>query len=205
MPLSHKLVDEPGHLLYLWYITEATSQLQSIFNNVYKDLVPVEQFGSEIRQREWLAVRLLVAEILGHPTRINYLRKGCPFLPDESFNISISHAKNWVGVQLLADKPAGLDMEIKSDKIRRIAPKFMNNIEIMNSDDSLDYLYKVWCSKEVLFKVHQNGNVDFKRDLTISLGASSIEGEIKNLESSGRYSLSSVDLKELIIIYHSPQ
>ena len=146
MPLSHKLVDEPGHLLYLWYITEATSQLQSIFNNVYKDLVPVEQFGSEIRQREWLAVRLLVAEILGHPTRINYLRKGCPFLPDESFNISISHAKNWVGVQLLADKPAGLDMEIKSDKIRRIAPKFMNNIEIMNSDDSLDYLYKVWCS-----------------------------------------------------------
>jgi len=63
----------------------------------------------------------------------------------------------------------------------------------------------VWCSKEVLFKVHQNGNVDFKRDLKISLGASSIEGEIKNLESSGRYSLSSVDLKELIIIYHSPQ
>ncbi len=200
-----KIHDDSEHKLYLWVFSEDLSSLQEEFRNVYGNLQSVPEFRSETRKMEWLAVRIMLNDMLGQPQVIHYLREGCPYLENTDFNISISHAGRAVAIQLIKRFPAGIDIEERDDKIRRIAQKFVREDEIINTESELTDLYRIWCSKEVLFKIYQKGSVDFKRDLEVRGQEDYIQGFIRKDGKEQVYPLKMIEREALVLVYHKPQ
>ena len=82
------------------------------------------------RKLEWLAVRVLLYTMLGEEKEIHYYSNGGPYLADGSFSISISHTKGYVAVLLSEPgKRVGIDIECYSERVRKVAHKFMREDE----------------------------------------------------------------------------
>ena len=71
-------------LVGIWKVDETIEQLRSMFHqfSIYeKDFM---RFSAEKRKQEWLAVRVLLKELLGEEKVIDYLPSGKPLLKDRS-------------------------------------------------------------------------------------------------------------------------
>ena len=67
---------------------------------------------------------------------------------------------------IIANKLAAIDLEPISPKAYRIRHKFLSQEElILAKDDEMATL--MWCAKECLYKIHQNGQLIFNKDLKI--------------------------------------
>lgn len=205
MPLSHQICNEDEHMIFLWTVTESLEELQIAYKNVYGDQKSIPDFKNDFRLKEWIASRLLCSKMLDKPVQIDYLREGCPVLTQSDWSVSISHSKEMVGVQLLKSKPAGIDIERKTEKIRRISRKFASHNEIINIGDDLRGLYKIWCAKEVLFKIYQKGSLDFINHLGVFEKEDLLYGEIKKDGNPAVYPLAVMEFDNYILVFHKPQ
>ncbi len=133
------------------------------------DIAEIERHKSLWRQKEWLCTRLLVNQLLGKPTRIKYDEFRKPHLIDGSYNLSITHSKRFVAVILSKSKRVGIDLEQVSDKIAKIAFKFLGVNELKNlcEKNKILQLYLHWCSKETLYKIYGRRDLDFVQNLKI--------------------------------------
>jgi 4'-phosphopantetheinyl transferase len=134
-----------------------------------------------VRRLEYLAVRAMASVMGIKPADIAYKPSGKPYLAgDKALIISISHTRNYVAVLLSAHALAGVDVEHRSERIRKIRHKFMhpdeeNNLkQISNPLNETVGLLLHWCAKESLFKALPEEGVDFAQELRIS-GLSSPE------------------------------
>ncbi len=126
------------------------------------------------RQREWIATRVLLHQLLPHYAGIiQYRSNGQPYL-DNGYAISISHSQHWVALALHPHQKIGIDIEELRPKIVRIAEKFLAVAELqylqayISSESERIFYYTVyWCAKEALFKWYGLGQVDFKKHLQI--------------------------------------
>ncbi len=154
----------------IWQMDETPEELWSMLD-YHADYVSfISQIRTEHRKKEWLAVRVLLKELLGEETLIAYSPNGAPYLPDKDVNISISHTKGYVAVILSDVAPVGIDIEYRNDRILKIKRKFINPDE----EDSIDkkneaaHLLIYWCAKEALFKMIGKEGVDFRDHLHIT-------------------------------------
>jgi len=113
----------------------------------------------------------LLQHILKANIELYYDELGKPHLKNQKGHISISNTKEFVAVIYHTEKSVGLDIEIPSERIEKIAPKFINQKEqnwITNSQTSY-YLncFVVWCVKESLFKLIGGGGIDFKDHILV--------------------------------------
>lgn len=141
----------------IWKMSEPLESLSQTDIQVPKDI------RSNQRKKEWICSRLLLNEI-APKTNINYNAFGAPELSDKRA-ISISHSKDYCGI-LISKKKASLDIEIISEKANQLKKQFISKEEdtlVTNSETST----LIWCAKECLFKIHQKGNLIFKKDLII--------------------------------------
>lgn len=95
-----------------------------------------------------------------------------PVLEDDHRYISISHTFDAAAV-LVAHRACGIDIEKNLPRIERIAPKFLydNEINQLQGSDYRSKLYRIWGSKECMFKAYGLGQIDFKKDLWVDLEA----------------------------------
>lgn len=141
----------------------------------------VERFTAPHRRKEWLSVRLLLLTMLGrheaeglykaNDALIGYTAAGAPYLLDESYALSISHTKGYVGVQLApwGSRP-GLDIEQWGERVIKVASRFMRDDEEvpLYQGSPVAALLLHWSAKETLFKsMEQQEAVDFKEHLRI--------------------------------------
>jgi len=125
-----------------------------------------EAFSHERRKREFVATRILRHSIFGFK-HIHYNAVGAPYIEDEGF-ISISHAKNLVGIAINSFYQIGLDLELIQDKAFRVQSKFLNESEISIFDTSDHHtLTACWSAKETLYKLAGRKRIDFKKDLQL--------------------------------------
>ena len=75
----------------VWKVEETIGQLRSVFKDFSLYESDLQKFKAEKRQLEWLAVRVLLKELLGEEKVIDYLPSGKPFLKDRSAFVSFSH------------------------------------------------------------------------------------------------------------------
>ena len=110
---------------YKWGIWKTSESLEELLA-----LLPHKEFTAVSRKLEWLAVRVLLYTMLGEEKEIHYYSNGGPYLADGSFSISISHTKGYVAV-LLGEpgKRVGIDIECYSERVRKVAHKFMREDE----------------------------------------------------------------------------
>ena len=156
MPITHKIESEIITIL-VWKITETLDELIALGGGIN-----TKNYTSEKRKKEHLASRLLVNEI--HPTdTIIYNEFGAPELDNGKY-ISISHSKQLVAV-IVSEKKTGIDIEKISEKTLRLSTKFVSEKNLIRLSKEKSTL--IWCIKEAIYKWHQEGGVDFIKDIII--------------------------------------
>ena len=132
------------------YVAELPSSIVPSLSN-YRSLT--QQLLDEIAPREtsW---------------RLTHLPTGAPRLdtPDRDYSISLSHSGSYVALVLCEGQHGiGVDLQIASDKLPQIAPRFMSPAELAHyhhlltaeeSQAAREWLYTVWGLKEAAYKAY---------------------------------------------------
>ena len=102
-----------------------------------------------------------------------------PFLPDEQFHFSISHCGDFAAAIVSKDRRVGIDIEIPTEKIGKIADKFIGIKEkelfkvqfpasgLPSGQASSRLLTLLWSAKESVFKWYGDGGVDFRENILL--------------------------------------
>lgn len=198
----------PGVHLGLWQMDESVSDFFSRFPWM-KRYQPelVNRFKSEARRKEFLAVRALLHEmfvVMGCSVQqikrigeIEHDPNGKPLL--KGFHISISHTQGFVAVALSREKNVGVDIEYYSDRVKKIASKFLRKDEIAHD---LDSLLVHWCGKETVYKLFSEENLQFSEMKVMPFDTMSDWAcEIKNLKSGKSVNVDFELTMEFVLTY----
>lgn len=151
------------HLLYY----EDFNITDYFHNLLVEEQLKLEQFSSQSRKMEYTATRVLRSMLFGNDP-IQYDSNGAPFILSEGY-ISISHAKNVVGIAFSSQFPIGFDLEPIDVKVLRVCHKFLNKKEMELFDDSkVEDMIRVWSAKEALYKISGRKGLVFSEDLLVT-------------------------------------
>jgi phosphopantetheinyl transferase len=159
-----------GSLLGVWKMTESIEELLSMFPDslVEKARKHAEGIKSEKRSIEWLSVRLMLYLLLNEEKIVHHHKDGRPYLTDNSYKISISHTHNHAAILLHPIKNVGIDIEEISDRVYKVASKFISDDEYIDPHQERIHLLLHWSAKETIFKLLEESEIDFKQHLHIS-------------------------------------
>jgi phosphopantetheinyl transferase len=97
-----------------------------------------------------------------------------PFLPDGSFQFSISHCTQFAAALVSSTHRVGIDIEIITERVHRIRHKFLHASEHemleKNASEILTLsaqLTIIWSAKEAIFKWWGIGNIDFSEQMML--------------------------------------
>lgn len=155
--------------LALWSLTEDLSFFESKAQLSPYDKVTYEKITSTTRKKEWLAVRVLLYDVLGFWPQISYTETGKPLLQNHSRHLSISHSKEMVGILLCTNPYAGIDIERTDRSIEKVSARFLseNELEQLNNQPESFSRILYWCAKEAIFKSVNESNVLFSKQIHI--------------------------------------
>lgn len=121
--------------------------IHSIESSYFNDLA---NFQSEKRKKQVLYTRLYLAQ-QDLSDSFFYDINGKPQL--QHGYISISHCQNLIAIYLHPNHTIGIDIEHFHEKVKRVAPRFMNDQERKRFPDAdLQMLTLMWSAKEAVFK-----------------------------------------------------
>ena len=161
-----------GQHIAVWSISETYDELVLFLNNE-GFLKEIHNLGlkSPLRVSQKLVAGILLQHILNQNIELIYDELGKPHLKNNTGHISISNTKEFVAVIYHPEKSVGIDIEIPSERILKIAPKFVNGQEQkwMNerSTNSYQNTFIIWCVKESVFKLIGGGGIDFKEHIIV--------------------------------------
>ena len=127
----------------------------------------ISKMRSERRIIEWLTTRVLLFELLREEKIIGNRLDGRPFLIDNSYKISISHTKDWAAILLHKQFSVGIDVETISERVSRLANKFISEKEYIDASQKIIHQLLHWSSKETMFKMMEESEIDFKEHLHV--------------------------------------
>jgi phosphopantetheinyl transferase len=177
MPKSNFISGE-GVRLLVWDLTESIDELSKQLTSFNE--IEFDKIVSEKRKREFLGVQVAMKELLGKEVQISHDVDGKPFLSDDSYQISISHSKNWIAVMAHSTCSIGVDVECPNDKIQKIYTRFLSNVEQkdLSNGKNINQLLLAWSVKEALYKIIGKEAVDFANQLRIFHFEPKLSGEI---------------------------
>jgi len=170
MPLVHaENITEECRLL-VWELTESLETLHEMLPAA-ADLTEFSTISHPQKKREWLAGRVLLAQIVAEAGEIFQgtwkNEHGKPFLVGSESFISITHTIDYVAAVIHPRLPVGIDMEKMDNKLLRTARKYLSESEMLEAGSSLSKHCIYWCAKEALFKLNGRHKVSFKEDIKI--------------------------------------
>ena len=158
----------PGVSLGLWQMDESPEQLFDLYPHLlpYRSSLD-DKYKNDGRKLEFLAIRALMYEmlrvngaskgLLSHAGDFTHNGQGKPLF--RGYHVSISHTKGYAALILSKKSEVAVDIEYMSDRVERIASKFLRKDE---RADSLDAKLVHWCAKETVFKLFSEENLLFK-------------------------------------------
>ena len=167
MPLQQYHITEPHGRLGLWHITEDEDYF--IRKLPLTDREKAEINGVTGRKKlEKLAGKLLLRHMTGWANSIVKDDFGKPFFKDSHLHLSLSHSGDYVA-GIISERPVGIDIQLISAKLHRVAPRVMNENKFKNLDpnNSLEHLHVYWGAKEALYKAYGQRSLDFKKHILI--------------------------------------
>jgi len=169
--MAVKLTEQlEGGSIGLWEITESTTELLQKLNPGEDELARYLQFKNENRKREWLAVRLLLRELIGETAGICYTANGKPELVNGCGNVSISHSSGFVTIYYHPELQPGIDIELITRNVEKVAGKFLSSEELQdctfdNRRSNKDLMLR-WCAKEAVYKMVPFSDIDFASQIS---------------------------------------
>ena len=148
----------PGVSLGLWQIDESLDEFYALDPQLEKyQVMLAERYKNDGRKKEFLAVRALQHQMLGDKVgEITHNAVGKPLL--KGYHISISHTQGFAALIVSRTREVAVDIEYFSDRVKRIASKFMRKDE---KAPDVDALLVHWCSKETIYKLFSEENLQY--------------------------------------------
>ncbi|MBN4065907.1 4'-phosphopantetheinyl transferase superfamily protein [Candidatus Amoebophilus asiaticus] len=189
MSIIYKQLPDPEAVIGVWRIEEDMNALLQNIELSDRENHQLHQFKHEPRKLQFLATRVLVAELCcqldGDLTdaKIEIMKEenGKPFLKNSSFHLSLSHSHNRAAVIIHKSKAVGLDIELIQPKIERIAHKFIPENDIHSFDESskIEQMHVFWGAKESIFKLYGKGGLNYLKDMNLQQFEYSSPGVLK--------------------------
>lgn len=171
MPLHKVIYLSNNTKLYLWKITEDLDTLSKDMRLKDSSIARLKSMKSESHQKGFLSVRKLLEHMDYNDFDLYYDEFGKPNLKPQGcsikdMHISISHSNDFSALAV-SDKNIGIDIEILKDKIVKIAPKFMNVIQLENLEleEKIKKATVVWGIKESIFKIKNEKGISFPKHI----------------------------------------
>ena len=167
--LIRKEYIQSGALLGIWKITESRDELLAQFPATLRNEVNhyLENIRSERRSIEWLSTRVMLFQLLGEEKIIQNKQDGSPYLEGGDQSISISHTREYAAILLHQNLPVGVDIETRTERVSRIAYKFIAENEYIDPQQKTVHQLLHWSAKESLFKLIGLQGIDFREHLHI--------------------------------------
>lgn len=174
-----------GALLGIWKMTETRNELLTFFPAALRGEANrhLEKIRSERRSIEWLSTRIMLIQLLGEEKIIQNREDGSPFLEDGGHFISISHTRDYAAMLLHPDVPVGIDIEMRTERISRIANKFIAANEFIDPEQKTVHQLLYWSAKESLFKLIGLRGIDFREHLHIAPFTPDVSGVMQATET----------------------
>ncbi len=183
--LIRKEYTEKGGLLGVWKMQESIEELLNYFPDHLRPKAShyIDTVRSGQRSIEWLSTRAMLFVLLGKEKSIKNYPDGRPYLSDHSHLISISHTKSYAALLLHDSLPIGIDIEMRSERIKKIASKFISDKEYIDPSNKVIHQLLHWSAKETLFKRLNLREIDFREHLHIHHFTPLDKGTINATES----------------------
>lgn len=173
MPLFQTIQFNETTKILVWQITESFEELLSKVVLKEKTQLRLNGMKSQMHQRAFLSVRMLIQEMGFTDHELHYDEFGKPYFDCHNY-ISITHSHDFAAI-IISDETVGIDMELQREKILRIADKFVDtensylskNSETQNIADYIRELTVIWGAKEAIFKIRNEKGISFKDHIRI--------------------------------------
>lgn len=171
--------------LALWRMDEEVSHF-SYLGAVYDDVLGT--YAHDKRRLEVLCTYATLFEMTGDASlRITHLSSGRPVCTSSATGrqlyISITHTVGWVAIILSESHAVAVDIEYPSDRVRRIASRFLRSDEPFAL---LPQLQVCWCAKEVAYKYFSalHLGLDEMRVSPFTLSADALSSSVEGLSDT---------------------
>ncbi|MEO7977396.1 4'-phosphopantetheinyl transferase superfamily protein [Flavobacterium sp.] len=164
MPLFQTIQCSETTKILIWEITESLEELLSKVVLKEKTQKRLDGMKSQLHQRAFLSVRMLIQEMGFTDHDLHYDEFGKPYF-DCHNHISITHSYHFAAI-IISHETVGIDMELQREKIIRIADKFTDyEGSYLEPDLTEEYVKKltvIWGAKEAIFKIRNEKGISFK-------------------------------------------
>ena len=208
MPITEIRELDDQTFMGFWQISETIPELLTQLK-MLRPAKNIPTYKSEMRQKEWLASRILAYELLEKFTSEKVLlcsnEHGKPFFPETGFHISISQSAELVGVVISASHEVGIDIEKIKPKALKLAFKFLSEKELtyVKQDETTACLY--WSAKETLFKMYSRKQLHFNQNLILGpisgTENGTVAGQVKTANFEKDYTVNYEIMPEFILTY----
>ena len=183
MPLIHKKYLSKNSFFGIWEVKENEKELIALYPIDAAEIALLNSFTHSFRRIQFLASRLLLHLLLPN-AKIKYDGNGKPWLHQNDFFISLSHSSSFVAI-IISQYRCGIDIELIRPKIEKIAPKFLSEKELKESEGEFltERLHIYWCVKEAVYKVYGKKNVSLRTDIFVNKVDAAYPGKVKALLS----------------------
>ncbi|MBG6110573.1 phosphopantetheinyl transferase [Flavobacterium sp. CG_9.10] len=163
--------------ILVWKITESFEQLNNEVQLTEKNALRLSGMKSELHQRAFLSVRKLFQEANYTDFDLFYDEFGKPHLHDGK-HISITHSHDFSAI-IISEETVGIDIELRREKIIRIADKFCDSefqflsrpeTSGFGTENQQEYIRKltvIWGAKEAIFKIRNEKGISFKDHIKV--------------------------------------
>jgi len=169
MPLFKTIQCNENTRILIWEITESFDELYSRVTLKEKTQKRLDGMKSEMHQRAFLSVRMLIQEMGFTDKDLHYDEFGKPYFDCHNY-ISITHSYHFAAI-IISDQTVGIDMELQREKIQRIADKFTDyECDYLNPGLTEEYVKKltvIWGAKEAIFKIRNEKGISFKDHILV--------------------------------------
>jgi 4'-phosphopantetheinyl transferase len=157
----------------LWKIEEGADELYNQLQLNDREKTYIESLGNGKRHLHWLGTRVLLRTMLQTNEYIDCQvdDHGKPYLVNIPYHISLSHSFDYAAVMISKSKAVGIDIELISQKVERIAHKFLSKEELafIEPEHKVEQLYVCWCAKEAVYKCNGLKVISFLDHIKLEL------------------------------------
>ncbi|WDF64065.1 4'-phosphopantetheinyl transferase family protein [Flavobacterium sp. KACC 22763] len=170
MPLFQTIQFNENTKILIWEITESFEELYSRVTLKEKTQRRLDGMKSQMHQRAFLSVRMLIQEMGFTDKDLHYDEFGKPYFDCDN-HISITHSYHFAAI-IISKEKVGIDMELQRDKIQRIADKFTDfeckYLEPKSTEEYIKKLTVIWGAKEAIFKIRNEKGISFKDHINVN-------------------------------------
>jgi phosphopantetheinyl transferase len=207
VPLYKTIIHDLNTKILIWKITES-------FDDLYRNMLlsansqnRIKEMKSENHKLGFLAVRKLLQVENYLDSDLFYDASGKPHLIDNK-HISISHSHQFATI-VISTANVGIDIEMKREKIIKIANKFIHKNEFLflNPENQLEYikmLTTIWGAKEAIFKIINQEGISFKNHIILN----SFEADLTKTRAVFQinnqrqlFEIYSIEVEEYVLVY----